>query len=173
MFKTPEDLVHGVVAVDGQRFKIDLKPEMLYIDAAAWFARERERHLALAEDAMRDGDEDFATEMREVADQIATLIARESCVRLPGMWPQIYNRSLIQPWTVADTPQAMRSYVRNVIEFGAASESDQSDFLMICDNGRHEFLVVDRLRAQAKFARPFTVEIVAPEEIQRRLTELR
>ena len=171
MVASPESIVHGIVLVDGERYAIAIRSEFLFIDALAWFEHQRKKHLELAKRGTEEGDEEFATEMREVADQVAELVRAGRPLNQPGIWPQIRNRSLVQPWRVEDDHASVRSYLKSLIEFGVASDAENPIFLVRCDDGG-ELLATERLRAQVRFAGPFAAKLVDCEEILRRLSDL-
>ena len=164
--------VHGIIVADGRRFSVELKPELLIVDAKAWFVRQIERHVALGRAAERDGDKDFANEMREVADQVAALIEAGRPLRQTGMWPQIHNRSLMQPWAVDDDADSRRAFALRLVEFGTTSDSGDPCFLLRCHEGIGELVATERLRAQALFSSPFATKIVQASDLRRRLEEL-
>lgn len=166
MYATPDNLARGVVVVDRRRSAISLRSELLYVDGLSWFRHQGARQFDLAEAARRDGDEGLAAEREATAERILAYAERTYRVRHPDMGVGVCNRSELSPWSVDDTPQAMRSYARSLVEFGRPSSADDADFLL-CDEG--ELLLVERLRPQLRFARPFRATIVEPAEIQRRL----
>lgn len=170
MFATPDNLARGAVVVDGRRFTISLRSELLYADGPSWFRHQAERQLDLAEAARRDGDEGLANEREATARKITAFAERTYRVRHPDMGVGVCNRSELSPWSVDDTPEAMLSYARSLVEFGRPPSADDADFLLLGDEA--ELLLVERLRPQSRFARPFRATIVEPAEIQRRLAQL-
>ncbi len=169
MVAPPEPIVHGAVVVDGQRFDVAIRSEFLFVDALAWFEHQRKKHSELAERGVEEGDEEFAAEMREVADQVAELLCAGRPLEQPGIWPAIRNRSFVLPWRVEDDPAAIRSYLRSLVEFGVASAAENPTFLIRCGGDDKEFLATERLRAQLRFAHPLAAKLVDAEEIRMRL----
>lgn len=169
LFATPDNLARGVVVVDGHSSSIALRSELLYVDGLAWFRYQSDRQLDLAEGARRDGDARLAAEMEATSRQITAFSEGRSQLRSPTLGYGVCNRSELKPWSVDDTPEAMRSYARCLIDFGRTLTEGGTDFLLF-EAG--ELLLTERLRPQSRFARPFRATIVGSEEIERRLEEI-
>lgn len=162
-----DSIVHGVVILDGERYHLAIRSEMLIVDAVAWFEYEREKHARMATEAKADGDDGFACDMKEVAEEIAALLAAGRPLDQPGLWPQVRNRSVLMPWRVEDNPAAIRAYARTLLEFGSVSDRDELDFVLRVDEGGGEIHATSRLRNQARFASPLRAHVVDRETLSR------
>lgn len=155
----------GSILLDGKIRRIQVEKPLLTPDAPTWLEHTRKRLIQEAESAVADGDDVFAREMRQSADEISELLASRSTARLEGVWPAVEKRARLRSWSIKTISDA-RSYAQELVDYSETSESAAEDeFLFVVSEAMAKLYVSKGLFALARHSGIVQVQVVEVPEL--------
>lgn len=158
--------VIGCVVIDGGLTRISVDRDLLYPDAPSWLAEQSRRFHAEGDAAAAAGDENFALEMRDLAQEVETLLSNRTAGNLASLWPLMSKRPRLRSWAVTDTDDA-RAYSQELIDVSVTTDGPEpNQFLLIADDIGARLFATEKLKTLAKYSGAFAAKILEPADLE-------
>ena len=150
---------NGLLIFNQEVRALTVLPELLYLDAITWFSHMSLVHQNMADEGARDGDEEFAIDMREVSEQIQRLLAAGVYFHQKGLWPQVENRAKLPEWRITSFTNAT-SYFKYLLDNPTVPTCKDCHFILEISCRSITLKVTEELSGSTRFAAPFQSEIL-------------